>query len=499
MNRMRNGGLLFLGFAMVMLAGCSGSSHPTPASSAAPLSADNVNVVFVAAPDLAYHTTGDIDPATANLTSQGLQRSLMMATYLKQQVLGGKNVTGIYTMSPMSHLQTINNYPDMSAIGFIQQFTLLNKIAFNNFTGNNYPINVSYALGGVPAGLPAPTPALSVPGYPAYSPDSTGLDFNNAGGNNDKLVSGIIDKKTPGYYVFSAPWETVNALLTKINDQYGYNLDLPTTYMGTNYVYAISIPSSGKASLVTYNSKLNPPVTYPVLPSPVASAACTNRYQPYFSVTLTEGVNGVTIPPTINTNSTIYIVRHAEAHPDPLYKFDDGNYVAAGQWRALSLANTLRGKIAPDMVYSIDPAAMWYSNGVSNVSYVRPSLTVLPYAIANNLPYNLAAGLSLGSAYNPTDATVAQNTSDFFFTGGKFSNHTVLVAWESGHIKPFINKLLNSYYGGSDMNFLSNDWPAEDYDTVWTVSLDAHGNLTVHNALCEGIDSTGLPASAPMF
>jgi hypothetical protein len=43
------------------------------------------------------------------------------------------------------------------------------------------------------------------------------------------------------------------------------------------------------------------------------------------------------------------------------------------------------------------------------------------------------------------------------------------------------------------------DWPNEDYDTIWTVTLDGKGNLTVNNALCEGIDSTSLPAMAPKY
>lgn len=486
--------LVVLGFTL--FSGCGGGSGST-----APLSPDNVNLVFVVSPDLAYHTAGDVDPDTANLTGQGLQRSLQLATYLKRQVLGDNNVTGIYTLAPATHLQTARNLPDMAAIGFIQQFALLNQITLpvtgGTYAGNNYPINVSYASGSAPAWVAQPTNPFT--GDPGYSTDCTGLDFNNAGGNNDLLVSGIIDKKAPGYYVFSAPWETVNAMLAKLNTQYGYNLDLPSGFAGGNYVYTVSIPPSGSVALTTYNSKLNPPASYPVLPKQVPSAACTNKYQDYFSVVLKGGVNGATIPAGMNTNSTIYIVRHAEAHPDAHFKFDDGNYVAAGQWRALALADSLRGKIAPDMVYSIDPAATWYSNGVMAVSYVRPSLTVLPYAIANNLPYNLAAELSLGSPYHPTDPAVAQSTSDYFFTGGRFTNHTVLLAWESGHIKPFLNKLLNSYYGGAEMNFLPNDWPAEDYDTIWTVTLDAQGNLTVHNALCEGIDTTALPDTAPLF
>jgi len=460
---------LFLFVAMMLLTGCGDGSN---SNSAAPLNADNISLIFVTSPDLAYHAPGDVDSDTANLTSQGLQRSLMMATYLKQQVLGDENVNEIYALLPMTHLQTANNYPDMSAIGFIQQFALLNQTtlpldATNTYTGNSFPINASYAESGVPAGVVEPS---------TYCPDCTGLDFNNVDDNNNKLVSDIIENQTPGFYVFSAPWDTVSALLTIINTRYGYDLNLPSDFMGANYVYAISIPSSGNATLETYNSGLNPPDSYPVLPAPVTSAACSHSLQPYFKLVLSG----------------------SEAHPDAGFRFDNGNYVAAGQWRALSLADTLRGRISPDVAYSIDPAEMWYSNGFINVSYVRPSLTILPYVIANNLPYYLAAGVSLGSPYNPTDETVAQDTSDFFFTGGTFSNQSVLVAWESGHIKPFLNALIGSY-GGNDIELLPVSWPHEDYDTIWTVSLDAQGNLTIDNELCEGIDTESLPVAAPEF
>lgn len=277
----------------------------------------------------------------------------------------------------------------------------------------------------------------------------------------------------------------------KINNLYGYNLNLPTTYMGPNYIYAISIPSSGSASLVTYNSNLNPPAAYPVLPSPVASTSCTYTQQAYFNTARTGGANGAVIPANINTNQRVYIIRHAEAHPDPAYKFEDGNIVGAGQWRALDLPNALRGKISPNMVYSIDPA-QWYFTGYFNVSYVRPSLTVLPYAIANNLPYYLVSSFSLLDPKEP------QLASDFFFTGGKFSNQTILLAWESSRIKSLINALLNSY-GVSSPLLLPTTWPSADYDTIWTVTLDAQGNLTVDNAICQGIDSAKLPVTAPQF
>ncbi|MHB9098207.1 MAG: hypothetical protein ACYC5X_10355 [Syntrophales bacterium] len=478
-------GLLFLVLALTPLAGCGGGSSP---DSTAPLSANNINLIFVVSPDLAYQTPGDVNPDTANLTNQGLQRSLLMATYLKTQVMGTNNVNGIHVLEPMTHLQTANNYPDMTAIGFIQQFALLNQItlpvdaAGTTHTANSYPLNAAYAPGSVPSGVAVPT---------SYCPNCNGLEFNDTKGNNGALVSGIIKANSSGYHVFSAPWETISSLLAKINNLYGYNLNLPTAYMGTNYVYAISIAPSGDTRLVTYNSKLNPPATYPVLPSPVASASCTYTQQAYFSTVRTGGIDGAVIPANINTNQKIYIIRHAEAHPGPGNRFEDGNFVGAGQWRALELPNALRGKISPNMVYSIDPA-QWFSLGYANFSYVRPSLTVLPYAIANNLPYYLVSSFQLG------DLNTAQLASDFFFTGGKFSNQTMLLAWESSRIKPLINALLNSY-GVSSLPLLPTTWPSTDYDTVWTVTLDGMGNLTVNNALCEGIDSAQLPVAAPQF
>ena len=93
---------LFLILVLTLLAGCEGDSS----NNDAPLRADNINLIFVVSSDLAYNADGDISPVTANLTSQGLQRSLLMATYLKENVLGNENVTSIYALAPMTHLQT---------------------------------------------------------------------------------------------------------------------------------------------------------------------------------------------------------------------------------------------------------------------------------------------------------------------------------------------------------------------------------------------------------
>ena len=475
---------MFLVFAVTMLAGCGGSDS----GSNAPLNANNINLIFVVSPDVTYNAPGDIQPDTANLASQGLQRSLLMATYLKTQVLWSNNVTGIYTLAPMTHLQTANHYPDMAAIGFIQPFALQNQITISGTPADSYPINTAYGPGDNPVGVIEPSP---------YIPGAQGLAFNDVNHNNLALATRIITAGVAGFHVFSAPWQTISALMADINTQQGYNLNLPASYAGPNIVYAISIPLSGNVRLVTFDSKLNPPATYPVLPLLVAGASCTQ--QNYFNATRIAGVNGVVIPAGMNTNQTVYLIRHAEAHPGN--SFEDGNFVGAGQWRALALPNflpnALRGQPSPTVVYAIDPAQSFTLTADFSVSYVRPSLTVLPYAIANNLPYYLVASFYIG---DPADPGVAQATSDYLFTnlsGNNFSNQTILLAWEHLHYPPLITYLIESYGGTVPAPPLT--WPEGDYDTIWTVTLDGQGNLTVNNALCEGIDSAALPVTAPRF
>lgn len=461
--------------ALMLRTGCANGAEPTGL-----LSADNINLIFVVSPDLANDPLGDVNPATANLNNQGLQRSLLMGSYLKEQLLGTNNVTRITVLEPMTHLQTVNNYPDMAAIGFVQQFALLNQMTLLGTTADSFPLNAAYGPGSVPDGVVEPDP---------YIPGSQGLDFDDAASNNIALATGIIQANAPGFYVFSAPWETTEALLADINRTRGYNLDLPTTYPGSNQVYVISVSPSGEADLLTFTADLAPTDAYPVLPAPVPDSPC-NQQTP-FRLVRTGGRNGVVVPADSNTNQTVYLIRHAEAHP--VSTFENGNFVAKGQWRALALPDALRGKIDPDLVYSIDPAQS-FADGSYSFSYVRPSLTILPYAIANNLPYYLVAGFYIGAAADPD---VAKATSDFFFTGGNFSNKTILLAWEHEHFPPLITALLESYGGGVPVPTLS--WPQTDYDTIWTVTLDAKGNVTVDNLLCEGIDSAGLPDEAPRF
>jgi len=494
---MVNRSVAVLLFALLTLcfAGCGGSAQPDPptppAPAPSPLRAGNVNLIFVVSEDLRYAAPGDIDHRTANLTDRGLQRTLSLASFLKSNVLGGKNVSAIYALEPMTHLQTAAHYPDMVPLETIQQFVVMNRItlAYENLapvTAYSYPVNASYSSAPLPDGVAPPFVPCS---------ECQGLDFRDMDGDNEGLVDGIIKAKAPGFYVFSAPWETIRALLANINQLEAYKLQTPATYAGPNTVYAISITTSGHASLVTYNTGANPSWSYPALPAGgIVPAPCLPvTTHTLFHVQVAGGENGAVIPAGVNTNETLYFVRHAEAHPQRWW--EDGNYIGSGQWRALNLPNALRDKIHPNLVLSIDPAQALPGdpNPLGDTySYVRTNFTVLPYAIANGLPYKLAASFEM-MAQNPPQ--LATQASQFFFFGGEFSNQKLLVGWEHNHIPTTINALLQSYHGGQTVP----DWPSNDYDTVWTVQLDAHGNVSVDNATCEGIDSSALPAAPPEF
>ncbi len=115
-------------------------------------------------------------------------------------------------------------------------------------------------------------------------------------------------------------------------------------------------------------------------------------------------------------------------------------------------------------------------------------------------------GMTINARFSiPTDIELfdpnwseVEFTCNFFFFNPQFSNKTVLMAWEHEHFPAIITELLSRYFPPGSVPKVP-DWPDDDYDTIWTVTLDAAGNLTVNNALCEGIDSAKLPATAPQF
>jgi hypothetical protein len=316
--------LLGLIFALAFMSGCGGSAQPTPPAPT-PLSAENLNLIFVVSEDLAYHASGDMNPETANLTNRGLQRTLAMGSFLQQKVLGGLNVNGIFALEPMTHLQTAQHYPDVVPLETIQQFAMLNQImlsyeSFVPVANNSFPLNVSYSSAPVPGGVVQPLQMCSSANRLPYS--CQGLDFRDADDANETLLSDLINANSSGFYVFSAPWETVKTMMHGVSAIKGYQLSLATAYSGPNYIYAISVTPSGLASFVTYDTQITPSAAYPTLPAGgIVSVPClpatTNTT---FHIQVTGGVGDAVVPAGVNKNETLYMIRHAEAHPTPVVR-----------------------------------------------------------------------------------------------------------------------------------------------------------------------------------
>jgi hypothetical protein len=268
---------------------------------------------------------------------------------------------------------------------------------------------------------------------------------------------------------------------------------MPTAYASPNRVYAISIPALGTVRFSAYDSGINPPSAYPTLDPSAIQGSIPPSPSPA-TLAVTGGVGGAVIPSGINRSEVLYLVRHAEAHPHDYWS--DNNYIGAGQWRALALPNALASKISPDQVWSLDPAqsteGTMSSTGVSQWSTVAPALTVQPFAIKNALPFNLV------SAIDTTASNAVPLVSDFFFFGGRFTNHRPLVGWVYNQNPAIIDALVSSYFphGGAPA---APAWSPSDYDSLWVVTLDADGNLTIDFSQCEGINSATLPPLPPTF
>jgi len=86
-----------------------------------------------------------------------------------------------------------------------------------------------------------------------------------------------------------------------------------------------------------------------------------------------------------------------------------------------------RGRIHPTQVYAIDPGTpitgTQSASGVSTWSYVRPALTVEPYAIAYNCLFD----------WRRDSMELGPGKQQLFLRRRGFSNASVLVGWSTGH------------------------------------------------------------------
>ena len=368
-----------------------------------------------------------------NLSVTGLNHALRFAQLLNTATAGKQpQIQQVYAFTDAS------NPGNMAVLQSIQPYALLNNLGVKQLALNPGDVTVYNS--------------------PAY------------------FVRQILANQARGTYIMAMPVPMMQALVSELT---GSTISLDGLQ---NYLTVSGNGSQFMASI--YQDGIQPDAAYPRIPLPARSAC------PQQPVT-------VKAPPPAGlhayTDQKVYLVRHVEAHPTG--NFENGNYVCQGQWRALGANDILMDKMdkrRPDYVLSSDPANIIDCGEAC--PYIRPSMTVAPFAIQHGLPLTLAKF----QWQDATDLAEALFNRDSPYFQHPAKGSAILVGWEHDHIVKAVNYLLGTLYRNPGAAAQIPDWNFDDYDTIWELSTDKTGALTFRNS-CEGIPSTRLPSSCPAF
>jgi hypothetical protein len=178
---------------------------------------------------------------------------------------------------------------------------------------------------------------------------------------------------------------------------------------------------------------------------------------------------------TSANDETIVLIRHGEK-PSPAL----GQLSCKGLNRALALPEVLAVYGKPTAIYAPNPSVQVKEGNdaedAPRYSYVRPLITIEPYAIRIGMPVNTQIG------YNELDklqTAVLQPA---------YAHATVLIAWEHLQSVLFARQLLRQF--GEDPSVVPK-WLNSDYDTVYIFHLkeDSKGKQQLQfNLSHEGLD-----------
>ncbi len=370
---------------------------------------------------------------TNNLSVAGLNHALQFAQLLNNLTAGKtKQIRQVYAFNE----ETVTN--SMAAVESIEPFALLNNLGVKTQSLNQG--------------------SASTYNSPAY------------------FVQNILANQARGIYIMAMPDSVMQAIVK--------NLTGSTISKQDPSHYVVLSGHTGAFRVDTYSDHIQPSAQYPAI-SLTQHSAC-----PQSPVTIK-----VKKPAHLKAyaSQSVYFVRHVEAHPNG--NFENGNYVCQGQWRALG-ANAILLKIMkdrkPDYVFTSDPSNI--IDGGAAYSYIRPALTIAPFAIQHDLPLTLAP-FQWQDAEDLAEALF--NKESPYFQGRK-AGASILVPWEHVHIEASVKYLLGTLYKDSKAASNIPTWSFQDYDTVWELSTDKNGDLEFKNT-CEGVSTESLPTTCPAF
>lgn len=360
------------------------------------------------------------------------------------------------------------------------------------------------ALRQVIALLPQPAQAPLTPGaVPTYLAPLQSVEPFALLTNQGIAVTPVTVGSTPGSYGTAAYW--VQQILAN-NPKGLYVIGLPpdlvaevaqaltgqpmTTPLPPNSYLVIAGPGTALVgrSFAT-NAIADPTPPRVTLPPPAQSCPQTPVN---FTVPAPAGLQ-------FYANRQVTFVRHVEAHPTS--GFENGNYVCQGQWRALGAVPILQKLMqipgtttGADAVISSDPTNPIACSG--SCSYIRPLLTVTPFAITQGLPVTVAP--FQWTDYVDLAHWLFNQASPYAIALPSNQPKNLLVGWEHDHLVKAVRYLVGTVYQAPDKAAMLPDWNFQDYDSVWTVRIDSAGTLTFDNS-CEKIATASLPGICPAF
>ncbi len=396
-----------------------------------PLSLNAWNLVFV--------PSFEANPKTNNLSIQGLNHALRFGQLLNTLTAGKeREVQGLYAYAL--------NPNDMTPLESIAPYAVLQNRAVSTGVVTSGPVTT----------------------YGAAS----------------YFLSDLLNNQPRGIYLIAMPPALIPSTVAALT---GAPPPSPWVAPVPPNQYTVLTTAGGKLVANVYDDGIPPHTTYPNLPANPTSTYA--RPQRAVGFTVPKPKNS---PFQFNTQQTVYFVRHVEAHPNG--SFENGNYVCQGQWRAIGatglLDKALGGKV--DTILTTNLNGLIGCNG--RCTYIRPALTIAPYAIQRGQALKLA-----GFQWNDAPALAASLfTRNTPYSDPAYDNARTLVAWEHAHIVKAVDYLISTLYGASKQAAALPDWSYTDYDTVWKLQTNEQGDLTFSNT-CEGLESESMPSTCPAF
>lgn len=385
-------------------------------------------------------------PDSTRLSIEGLNHALLFGQQLTGATAGiTTQIRQVYAWSPPIGKKAVP-VNDIAILQSIEPFSLL----------NNFSVNYSQVSAGDAA------------------------TYNSAA----SLVSNLLANQPQGIYVIAMPADSINALIPMLPH---VDAGMAQPQISNPHQYLVASFANGAVKLAQYQDGLVPKTLYPQLDlTDVRSHSCPQQLKTF---SIPKPANSKF---QLNSNQTVSFIRHVEAHPTAA--FENGNYVCAGQWRALGANKILRDKIGfmPDHILTTNPNDIIACSGTC--SYIRPTLTIEPFATEFDRTVEIAQ-FPWNDAESLAAALFTQNSP---FSSTQYQGAKTLVAWEHVHINAAIRYLIGTIYQNPAALKDLPSWDYTDYDSIWTVQIDAAGNLQFSNS-CEGIDTALLPSTCPAF